>query len=372
MKLKTSAVSLFAIAAIFAQGFLINAAGQSDQKKDEKKKKTEPFKVERITQGMGLYNFGPVSPDGKSLLLIAQKPDQAPNLYLMNLADLSIRPPLTALRWGVTDPAWSPDGLSVAFAGMDENGTFSEVYTLELKSGKMRRLTSNSFADKQPVFAPDGKRLFYTTDESPLPDAAFGILHIAVVSTSGGKGEYFTDDETSSIMPGITSDGKSLLLVKVNEDSGRHSLWQYGFDGKPQRDLTERKFARILRYIPRNDFIVLCAQEEAEQQESIYILDLKTREVRPLPAWDSAMRSPALSPDGRLIAFISPAETGFQLYVYDISSGQIQQLTYKGFNNYSPVFIANDRIVFGSDRDREKEIYSLSLSAPVEDEKKKK
>ncbi|MEW6207213.1 MAG: hypothetical protein AB1631_02530 [Acidobacteriota bacterium] len=372
MKRMTSVASLSVIVMLVAQGFLSPVAAQSDQKKDEKKKKTEPFKIERITQGMGLYNFGPVSPDGKSLLLIAQKPDQTPNLYLMNLADLSIRPPLTNLRWGVTDPAWSPDGLSVAFAGMDENGTFSEIYTLELKSGKLRRLTANSFADKQPVFAPDGKRLFYTTDESPLPDAAFGILHIAVVSATGGKGEYFTEDEPSSIMPQVAADGKSLLLVKVNEDSGRHSLWQYGFDGKPQRDLTERKFARIIRYIPRQDFIVLCAQEEPEQQESIYILDLKTREVRSLPAWDSAMRSPALSPDGRLIAFISPAETGFQLYVYDTSSGQIQQLTYKGFNNYSPVFIANDRIVFGSDRDREKEIYAVSLSAPVEEEKKKK
>ncbi len=372
MKLKTSVITLFVALALFAQGFLLNVAGQSDQKKDEKKKQKEPFKVERITQGMGLYNFGPVSPDGKSLLLIAQKPDQAPNLYLMNLADLSIRSPLTALKWGVTDPAWSPDCLSVAFAGMDENGTFSEVYTLELKSGKMRRMTANSFADKQPVFAPDGKRLFYTTDESPLPDAAFGILHIAVVSATGGKGEYFTEDETSSIMPLIAADQKSLLLVKVDEASGRHSLWQYGFDGKPMRDLTERKFARILRYIPKNDFIVLSAQEEAEQHESIYVLDLKTREIRSLPDWDSAMRAPALSPDGRLIAFISPAEAGFQLYVYDISTGQIQQLTYKGFNNFSPVFASNDRIIFGSDRDREKEIYSINLSAPAEEEKKKK
>jgi Tol biopolymer transport system component len=371
MKLKTSAISLFAVATIFAQGFLIQTSAQSDQKKDDKKKKTEPFKVERITQGMGLYNFGPLSPDGKSLLLIAQKPDQSPNLYMMNLADRSIRPPLTSLRWGVSDPAWSPDGLVVAFAGMDENGTFSEVYTLELKSGKMRRMTSNSFADKQPVFSPDGKRLFYTTDESPLPDAAFGILHIAAVSAGGGKAEYFTEDETSSIMPSITADQKSLLLVKVNEDSGRHSLWQYGFDGKPQRDLTERRFARILRYIPSRDFIVLCAQEEAEQHESIYVLDLKSNEIRSLPPWDSAMRAPALSPDGRLIAFISPAEEGFQLYVYDISTGQIQQLTYKGFNNFSPVFVSNDRIIFGSDRDREKEIYLIDLSAPAEEKKKK-
>jgi Tol biopolymer transport system component len=369
--LKRSKAFLLALI-ILAFGALSLAFAQKEEKKEEKKKKTEPFKVERLTQGMGLYFIGSVSPDGKSVFLIAKKPDHAPNLYVMNTADFSIRPPLTDFKWGVTDPAWSADSQSVAFAGNDEQGGFSEVYIQELKSGRLRRMTSNSFADRQPAFSPDGKRLFFTTDESPLPDAAFGILHIAAVPVAGGKSEYFTEDETSSILPAVSADGKSLLLVKVDEMSGRHSLWQYGFDGKAQRDLTERKFARIHRYIPRMDFLVLCAQEEPEQQENIYMLDLKTREIRPLPDWDSAMRTPALSPDGRLIAFISPAEEGIHLFLFDTSTGEIRQLTEKGFNNHSPVFISNDRILFGSDRDRQSEIYMVNLAAPAQDDKKKK
>src|SRR2546423_10935346 len=57
------------------------------QKKDDKKKPTETLKVERVTQGMGLYAIGPLSPDRKSVLLLAQKPNQAPNLYVMNVTD---------------------------------------------------------------------------------------------------------------------------------------------------------------------------------------------------------------------------------------------------------------------------------------------
>ena len=226
-------------------------ARQSKDKKDEKKdekKKPEPFKIEKHTQGMGLYTFGPVSPDKKTILLVAKKPESAPNLYRMDLADYSIQT-LTQFPWGIADPQWSPDGTSVAFAGFNETASFSDLYTLDLKNIAMRRLTSNNFSDKQPVFAPDGKRIFFTTDESPLPDAAFGTLHVAVVQTAGGKPEYFTEDEVSSILPGLAADGKSLMLVKVDDLSGRHSLWQYGFDGKPMRDLTERKFARIHRYI---------------------------------------------------------------------------------------------------------------------------
>jgi TolB protein len=291
----------------------------------------------------------------------------------MDLADFSIKP-LTAFQWGVSDPQWSPDGLSVAFAGFHETASFSDLYTLDLKRSALKRLTSNNFSDKQPVYGPDGKSIYFATDESPLPDAAFGILHVAVVRAAGGKSEYFTEDEVSTSLPGIAADGKSLLLVKIDDLSGRHSLWQYGFDGKPMRNLTERKFARIHRYLASaaSGLVVVWGQEEPEQQDGIYILDPRSGDLRPLPEADLPKKSPAVSPDGSLIAFVSQTATGAHLYLFDSKSGQIQQLTYKGVLNYSPTFIADNRILFGSNRDGENEIYSLDLSSPVKDEKKDK
>jgi Tol biopolymer transport system component len=358
------------------------AGAQSDKKKDEKKEDKKPketLKIQKLTQGMGLYAIGAISPDRKSLLLLAQKPDQAPNLYMMNLSDNSIRPPLTSFKWGASDPQWSPDGQSIAVAGFNESGTFCELFLLELKTGKLRQMTKNAFSDKEPVFTPDGKRLIYTTDESPLPDAAFGILHLAAVAVGGGKAEYFTEDEGSFIHPGISADGKNVFLVKVDEASGRHSLWQYGLDGKPQHDLTERKFARIHRYIqnPASGVMVLWAQEEIEQQDDIYLLDMKTGKVTDLPDPDQPKRNPAISPNGQLIAFTGPAGVGIQLFVYDSATGQIQQLTYKPANTHSPVFISDHEIMFGSDRDKgENEIYVVDLNPPADvkkdkDEKKK-
>ncbi|HEX8089524.1 MAG TPA: hypothetical protein VF762_11755 [Blastocatellia bacterium] len=350
-----------------------SAYGSSDGKKDDKKK-AEPFKIQKLTQGMGLYAFGPVSPDKQSILLLAQKPDQTPNLYVMNLVDHSIRPPLTSFKWGAADAAWSPDGLSVALSGFNETATFSEIYTLDLKTNKLRQMTSNAFSDKEPVYMPDGKRLLYTTDESPLPDAAFGILHASSIAIGGGKPEAFTEDEGSYIHPGLSGDGKSVLLVKVDEQSGRHSLWQYGFDGKPLRDLTERQFARIHSYIPNaaGSSIVIWGQEEPEQQDGIYVLDLKSGKARELPEPDLPKRSPSVSPNGMLIAFIAPTDAGAQLFVYDSATGQIQQLTYKPAHTHSPVFISNNEILFGSDRERESEIFLIDLKAPSPEDKKKK
>ena len=351
------------------------ATEQDAKTKDEIKeaKKTEPFKIQQLTQGMGLYSIGPVSPDKKYVLLIAKKPDASPNLYVMNIGDHSIRPPLTNLKWGVTGPQWSPDGQWVVFAGFNETASFDEIFILNVKTGTVRQLTKNAFSDKEPVFTPDGKQILYTSDESPLPDAAFGILHVASIPVGGGKPQFFTEDECSSIRPGISADGKSVLLLKVSDNSGRHALWQYGLDGKAQRDLTETRYARIRGYIPgaAHGMIVLWAQEEAEQQDNIYLFDPDVGQAHELPQPDLPKVSPALSPDGKLIAFIAPASAGSQLFLYDSTTEQIKQLTYKIANTHSPRFVSNTEILFGSNREKENELFQVDLSQPVEEKKKK-
>jgi Tol biopolymer transport system component len=346
--------------------------GQKKEGKEEKKKEVELYKVERLTQAMGLYSIGPVSPDRRSILLLAHKPEQAPNLYVMNLEDRSIRPPLSSFKWGVEDPRWSPDGLSATFSGSSEFSSLPEIYTIELKSGKVRQITNNGFSDRHPVYTPDGKKLLFTSDASPLPDAAFGILHIAVAPAAGGKAEYFTEDDGSSILPAISPDNLSALLVKVDEHSGRHSLWEYGFDGRQKRDLTKRKFARINGYkaAPSGDSIVIWGQEEAEQQDTIYLLDLKSGAVRDLPDPDLPKRSPTVSADGRYIAFVGPSDKGTQLYVYDSTTGLIEQITMKPGNTFTPAFISNTEIIFGSNRDHENEVYYVNLLRPQPEQKK--
>jgi len=354
-----------------------NQSDKKDDKKEDKKddkKNPEPFKIQRLTQGMGLTSVGPVSPDRKSVLLLAQKPNSAPNLYVMSIGDRSIRPPLTNMKWGVTGPQWSPDSQWIAFAGFNETASFDEIFVLNVKTGTIRQLTKNSFSDKEPVFTPDSKQILYTSDESPLPDAAFGTLHVASVPIGGGKAQFFTEDECISIRPVIAPDKKTVLLIKISENSGRHSLWEYGLDGKPGRDLTETRYARINGYIPgaARGMIVLWAQEEAAQQDNIYLFDRDISQAHELPQPDLPKRSPALSPDGKLIAFVGPSGTGSQLFLYDSTTQELKQLTFKPGSTGQPAFVSNTEIFFGSTREKESELYVIDLSQPNTEDKKKK
>ena len=117
--------------------------------------------------------------------------------------------------------------------------------------------------------------------------------------------------------------------------------------------------------------IVLWAQEEAEQQDNVYLFDPAVGQAHELPQPDLPKYTPALSPDGKLIAFIAPAGVGSQLFLYDSTTEQIKQLTFKPAKTHSPRFVSNTEILFGSDREKENELFQVDISQPFEEKKKK-
>src|SRR5262249_19328771 len=139
-----------------------------------------------------------------------------------------------------------------------------------------------------------------------------------------------------------------------------------------------RHFARIHQYIVSAPCacIVIWGQEKVEQQEDIYILNVKSGEIRELPMPDLPKYRPALSPDGKLMVFVGAAERGSQLFQYDMAAGEIHQLRLKEPGIITQRFVSDPEILFGSDRGGprggENETHPLDLTVKVWDKEKKK
>ena len=67
-----------------------------------------------------------------------------------------------------TQPIWSPDGKTIAFA-TDRNGNY-DIYTVSAEGGVAKRVTTNSAYETPLAFSPDGKEIYFSAQIQKAAD----------------------------------------------------------------------------------------------------------------------------------------------------------------------------------------------------------
>ncbi len=114
----------------------------------------------------------------------------------------------------VYNPAWSPDGRSIAFSGLA--GGLSDLFVYDLQEGELRRLTNDAYAELQPAWSPDGSTIAVVTDRftSGLSSLLYGNYALALVDPmTGDMQPVEAFDRGKHINPQWSPDGESLYFV---------------------------------------------------------------------------------------------------------------------------------------------------------------
>jgi len=110
-------------------------------------------------------------------------------------------------RAGVNSaPSFSPDGRLLALTLSSDTGNL-DVFTLDLATQVLRRLTTDAAIDTEATWTPDGKQIYFLSDRSGGPQI------YRVGTEPGGRAERVTYEGVYNARPRISPDGKKIAVV---------------------------------------------------------------------------------------------------------------------------------------------------------------
>ena len=177
-----------------------------------------------------LSSAGSWDPTGKRFVVPAINRGQ-PVLTILDVersgTERTIRVPEVA---EILNPAWSPDGKQIAFSGLV--GGFNDLFVYDLDASKLRRLTTDTFAELDPAWSPDGRLLAFSTDRftTNLQTIESGHLRLAVLDMASGEVRAAGGFQNAkNISPQWTADGRSLYFL--SDRGGVTNIYRTEFGG---------------------------------------------------------------------------------------------------------------------------------------------
>ena len=191
-------------------------------------------------------------------------------------------------------PAWSPDGRSIAFSSRRDGRT--HIYVMRSDGSDTRRLTGGTADDSRPTWSPEGRQIAFVRD---------GELY--VVPAAGGRPRPLSHGLGGDAAdPAWSPDGKSIAYDYRRAGFSIREIWVAGANGSHAREVT------------------------------------RLSQVCALPTW---------SPDGKRIAFQSNLRSGhFEIYSIGLDGRGLRRETRSSIETIDPAWApSGGKIAFSRD-----------------------
>jgi TolB protein len=257
------------------QSFKLIVADYDDYNRVEVAKSTEPL-------------MSPAwSPDGQSLAYVSFE-NKVSAIYVQTLRTGERR--LVSARAGINGaPAWSPDGSTLALTLSRKDGDV-DVYTLQLASQVLTRMTFDPGIDTEPQWSLDGRSLFFSSDRAGSPQ----IYQIDV--SQPDKPKRITYEGTYNARPRLSPDGKLIATVHLDEGNFRIALTDISTGAATFRGvLTQGRQDESPSFAPNGDLVIYATQERGRGVLANVTTDGRTG-PRLLDASGGDVREPVWAP----------------------------------------------------------------------------
>ena len=229
---------------------------------------------------------------------------------------LMVPVPFTAFLGHAAAPSISPDGKQVAFQWDGEKQDNIDIYIKQIGSETPRRLTTDPHADCRPAWSPDGLSIAFMRNLGVVPNLGVEKLAVMLIPANGGRERQVAEFEGSSEGGICWHPGGKWLAICCQDspvepwpiyllslETGEKRRLTYppkgiGGDGDPafSPDGRQLAFSRWYTY-------------GSEELTEIFVLQVSAKlepdgEPRQLTLGDRMARFPIWMPDGKEIVFV--------------------------------------------------------------------
>jgi serine/threonine protein kinase/Tol biopolymer transport system component len=286
-------------------------------------------KFDRLTDQEGRETFPSLSPDGKEFVFVALTSPGNLDVYSQRVGGSNPRNLTAEFPGDDTQPAFSPDGGTIAFRSERDGGG---IFLMGATGESVHRLTGFGF---NPAWSPDGKEIVVATEgvSDPRVRKTRSQLWRVEVATNGRR----LIAEGDAVQPSWSPSGRRIAYWGVPTGSAQRVLWTVPAEGgRPVLVLRDQALNWSPAWSPDGQYLYFASNRGGSMNLWRVAIDedsgrtLGAPEAVTVPAAWSGF--PSLSRDGRRILFAtSDSKTNLERATLDprsLAAGALEPVTH--------------------------------------------
>jgi TolB protein len=222
-------------------------------------------------------------------------------------------------------PVWAPDAKAIAFSSWRSG--YQDVYLLFPYTGQEIQKPGKGTPDKQnflPAFSPNGEKIAFTSTRD-------GNAEIYVMNRDGSGAQRITNHPSIDVTPTWSPAGTQIAFT--SDRTGSPQIYIVNLDGTGLQQITRESHCDRPTWSPAPLNEIAFASRSGAGNV-IKVFDFATRSTRALTDGIGNNESPAFSPNGRHIAFVSSRAGKEQIFTIHRDGSGLRQITRAGTNRY--------------------------------------